>query len=73
MHALERIKSRKISFNLVSRCIDSPDRSIVEGKINKNVMRINSKVLVVAFRKEDDMVIVVTAYVSTKIEKYLNP
>ncbi|MDW8034519.1 MAG: DUF4258 domain-containing protein [Nitrososphaerota archaeon] len=72
VHALERIRQRKISFEDISRCIESPDRVIVEHDMSKNIMKINNNVLIVVFRREDDNIIVITAYRSSRVEKYLS-
>lgn len=73
IHALERIKSRKISLKIISKCIENPDRIIKEDNMSKNTMKVNDKVLVVAFRKKNNIIIVITAYTYSKVEKYLNP
>lgn len=71
MHALERIRQRKILPKDVSRCIESPDRVIVEHGMYKNIMKTNNNVLIVVFRKEDGNITVITAYCSSKVAKYL--
>lgn len=72
MHALERIRSRKISPDVISRCIETPNRVIVERDITKNVMKIDNNVLIVVFKKENNRIVVITAYRSSRVEKYLN-
>jgi hypothetical protein len=70
MHALERIRQRRILLKDASRCIESPDKVIVEHGMHKNIMKTNNNVLIVVFRKEDGNIIVITAYCSSRVAKY---
>ncbi|MBO3842099.1 MAG: DUF4258 domain-containing protein [Candidatus Brockarchaeota archaeon] len=72
MHALERIRQRKIPFEDILKCIESPGRVIVEHGMSKNIMKTNNNVLIVVLRREDDNIIVITAYRSSRVEKYLS-
>jgi len=71
IHALERIKSRRISKDDVISCIENPDRTLKLNGILRTVKREDNKVLVVICRKSNSNVIVITAYRSTKKKKYL--
>lgn len=68
MHALERIRQRKIPIEKVSKCIESPDRVIVEHDLSKNIVKTNNNALIVVYRKEDDNIIVITAYYSLELQ-----
>lgn len=72
MHALERIRQRKIPLKDVSKCIEAPDKVIVEHGTSKNIMKTNNNVLIVIFRRENNNIIVITAYRSSRVEKYLS-
>jgi len=47
IHALERIKSRRISKDDVISCIENPDRTLKLNGIFRTVKREDNKVLVV--------------------------
>ena len=66
IHALERIKSRRISRNDVISCIENPDRTLKLNGIFRAVKREDDKVLVAIYRKSNDDTVVITAYRSTK-------
>ena len=71
IHALERIKSRRISRNDVISCIENPDRTLKLNGIFRAVKREDDKVLVAIYRKSNNDIVVITAYKSTKKRKYL--
>jgi len=69
-HARERIKERGIKQKDVKQCLLA---SVVVSPTGENiaVKRLNGKVLVVVFRKTGDIYFVITAFASSKSEKYL--
>ena len=70
-HALERMRQRGISKELVELCLKNPDkREELEG-VYRCVKKINNKVVVVIYRQESGMIIVITTYLSSKLHKYL--
>jgi len=71
LHALERMRQRGISKELVALCVQSPDKKEEVGGVYRCVRKINDKVIVVICRQEDDKIIVITSYLSSKIRKYL--
>jgi len=71
LHALERIKHRKISRDEVIACIINPDKTERFREITKAIKKINDQVLVVYYRHEDENIIVITAYKSSRIHKHL--
>ena len=70
LHVLERVRQRGISREEVESCLRSPGR-IVRGRVSRCVKRLNNKALVVIFRVENDAIIVITAYRTSKLQKYL--
>ncbi|MEM0053447.1 MAG: DUF4258 domain-containing protein [Nitrososphaeria archaeon] len=70
-HALERMKQRKISKEEVITCIMNSDKLEKIGEITKAVKRANDKVLVVYCRYENEDIVVITAYKSSRAQKYL--
>jgi hypothetical protein len=71
LHALERMKQRGIDKELVEECLENPDRTLLKEDTYRCIKKINDRVLVVIFRKNDDTILVITAFVSTKTHKYL--
>ncbi len=71
LHALERMRQRGIGKELVVLCIQNPDRSEELEGVCRCVKKINNKVIIVIYRRENGKFIVVTAYLSSKLHKYL--
>ncbi len=67
---MERIKQRSIPKELIRECIESPDE-VEERGICRCVKRLKDEVLVVVYRKEETEILVITAYRSSKVGKYL--
>ena len=70
LHALERMRQRGIGREDVEACLKGPDR-IIEDKESKCVKKLDNKVLVVVYRVEAGAIIVITAYRTSKLHKYL--
>ncbi len=72
-HAPERLAQRGITFEEVRHCVLNPDRELVEDGVRKAIKKMNDRVLIVVYRFEnDDTILVITAYKSSKVEKYLH-
>ena len=71
LHALERMRQRRISRNIVEACLHNPDKKERIEDAYRCVKKLNNKVLVVIYRKTGDSILIITAYTSTKIYKYL--
>ena len=73
VHALKRLKERKISVKEVKICIDAPDKIDEDKCGNFRYMKIiDGKLLVVICRKDKERgLIVITAFKTTRVEKYL--
>ena len=71
LHALERIRQRGIDKKLIVLCIQKPDKSEELEEAYRSIKKIDNKVVVVIYRREDNKVIVITAYISSKLDKYL--
>jgi len=72
LHALERIHQRGISRESVELCIKSPDRLEELGETRRCIERPNHKLIIVIYKvSSGDKAIVITAYLSTKLHKYL--
>ena len=71
LHALERIRQRGIVKKLIDLCIQKPDKSEELEEAYRSIKKIDNKVVVVIYRREDNKVIVITAYISSKLDKYL--
>ena len=70
LHAIERMKQRGISREEIETCLNNPDK-IIEGKESKCVKKLGDKALIVIYRMEADTIIVITAYRTSKMHKYL--
>ena len=70
LHALKRLRERGIHKFLVEDCIKNPCKVISEDNVKKAIKRIDNRVLVVVYRVENDIIVVITAYISSKIRKY---
>ena len=70
-HALERMNERGISRELVEEVLQSPD-SINDGYLGRKVTqkRINGRLIRVVYETVDNDVVVITAYVTSKVKKY---
>jgi len=70
-HALERMKERGISRELVEEALQSPDDT-TEGYIGRKVAqkRIDGKLIRVIYEEIENDIVVITAYVTSKIKKY---
>ena len=72
LHALERMRQRGIEKSLIEECLRNPGKEEGLGDdVYKCVRRINRKVLIVIYKRVDDATIIITAYISSKIHKYL--
>lgn len=71
LHALERMRQRGIEKSLVEQCLDKPDKDEEVEGIHRCVKKINEKVLVVIYKCTGDTLIVITAYITSKVYKYL--
>lgn len=71
-HALERIKKRKIAIKEIKACIKQPN-NIVKDKYSNFIAqkKVNNYLLRVFFRRENAKIIVITAYKTSKLSKYL--
>ncbi len=70
LHAIERMRQRGIGREEVEVCLNNPDK-IIEGKEFKCVKKLDDKALIVIYRIEVDIIIVITAYYTSKLHKYL--
>jgi len=71
LHALERMKQRGIDKEVIKECFKHPDKDEKLNDIYRCVKRINSKVLVIIYRIRSNTILVITAFVSSKLHKYL--
>ncbi len=71
MHALERLRQRRIDKNLVLECLSEPDKDEELENVHRCIKKINDKLIVVIYRKENNDFIIITTYITTKIHKYL--
>ncbi len=71
-HALERVNERGISKELVIEALTNPDK-VGEGYLGRKVAQKNmdGKLIRVIYEEHEDKIIVITAYITSKIDKYL--
>ncbi len=72
LHTLERMRQRGIERSLVEDCLRNPDKEEGLGdNVHRCIKKINRKVIVVIYKREHSTIVVITAYLSSKIHKYL--
>jgi len=71
LHALERIRQRGIEKSLIEQCLNNPDKDEEIEEMHRCLKRIGNKVLVVIYRNVDDTLVIITAYMTSKVHKYL--
>ncbi|NJE08907.1 DUF4258 domain-containing protein [Thermococcus sp. M39] len=71
-HALERMKERGISKELVVEALANPDK-VGEGYFGRKVAQkvIDGKLIRVIYEEHEDSIIVITVYITSKVDKYL--
>jgi len=72
LHALERMRQRGIEKKLVEQCLGAPDKDEEIEDVRRCVKRLGDRVLVVIYKPVNDTLIVITAYMTTKVYKYLS-
>ncbi|MCE4606782.1 MAG: DUF4258 domain-containing protein [Desulfurococcales archaeon] len=70
LHAIERIRQRGISREQIEACLNNPDKTVKDEEF-KCVKKLNDKAVIVVYRMETDAIIVITAYRTSKLHKYL--
>ncbi len=71
-HALDRLKERDISKELVIEIIRNPDNIDPESERRKIVQKlIKGKLLRVVYDEEEESIVVISAYSTSKVLKYL--
>ena len=70
-HALQRLEERGIPRELVEEAVKNPDE-VRDGYCGRKVAqkRLNGKLIRVIFEEEGGDVVVITAYVTSKVRKY---
>ena len=70
-HAMERISERNIKIDDVINCLISPDKVLTDKFGNKIAQKKKDNYLLrVIFRKNNDEILVITAYITSKLKKY---
>ena len=71
-HSLDRMKERCISDEMVRAALSGPDNVDCTDEKRKIAQKfIEGKLLRIIFKEEDDTIIVISAYSTSKINKYL--
>ncbi len=55
----------------MEKCLQRPDRDEELGEARRCIKKIDDKILVVIYKRENEKIVVITAYISSKIRKYL--
>ncbi len=73
-HFLERIKDRNISKEEITELLNEKDIERLKDKFNNTIIqkKINGKLIRVFYRKENEDIVLITAYITSKIKKYEN-
>lgn len=64
------MKQRAIDKELIEECLKNPDKTLLKEGTYRCVKKID-KALVVIYRINNDAILVITAFMSTKTHKYL--
>jgi len=71
-HSLERMEKREITQELIIATLNSPNSIILNNENRKIAQRfIDGKLIRVIYEEEMEKIIVVTAYKTSKIGKYI--
>jgi len=71
-HALDRMKERLITEDLVIATLNNPDNTDCRNEKRKIAQRlIQGKLLRIIYEENDDFIIVVSAYCTSKVSKYI--
>jgi len=71
-HALDRLKERDISEELVIEVIRNPDVVDNKGERRKIAQKlIKEKLLRIVYDDEDELIVVISAYTTSNVHKYL--
>ena len=70
-HALEKARWRKVKIQHIRLTLKDPDELYkdVEHEAMIAIKKVNEKSIVVAYRKEDNLVKVITLYYTTKLDR----
>jgi hypothetical protein len=70
-HALARMEERGIPKELVEDTLKHPDK-VIEGYLGRKVAQknINGKVVRIIYEEDGENIVVVTAYITSKLKKY---
>lgn len=72
-HAKQRIIERKIEYSLIERAFESYDRiENLADDVIRIIYKISStKVLMIYYRMSENVIVVITLIISSKVNKYL--
>ena len=72
-HALEKARRRGIDISYISQTLETPDELYrdIEHETTIAIKRKDDKFVVVAYRRENETVKVITVYYTTKLDKLL--
>ena len=68
---MERIRQRGLPLNLTRECVSKPDKVLRSNNIRKAVKKLDNKALVVVYKALDDEALIITAYATSRVSKYL--
>jgi hypothetical protein len=72
-HALEKTRRRGVNISCIHQALETPDELYkdIEHKTTIAIKKTDGKFVVVAYRKENETVKVITVYYTTKLDKLL--
>ncbi len=70
-HALERMRERGIPKDLVIETLNSPEK-VTTGYFGRKIAqkRLNGRLIRVVYEEEENEVVVITVYITSKLNKY---
>jgi hypothetical protein len=66
------MKQRNISKEIIEMSFASPEKIVHKVSESVLIKKLKTNLLVVVFRETDSVIFVITAYITSKVKKYLD-
>ena len=72
LHATQRMRERGIDSSDIELALSKPDRITQLEQEKRAIKKIGDRALIVIFRETNGMIVIITAFVTSKTDKYLS-